>query len=162
MSKQDKYADQVDAVREKYESRILALMERFRTALQAAGYVCDPVVEIGCDEYQWSFRINMKPDEPGNWHEEDFGIDYTIWESRGREDDNAGINFCVEVVASGGRELGSYAPNNLTPYAWVSMDEPDAVERRFLSVETVRPEEVVEVIQQELERRNANKVRSAE
>lgn len=137
----------VEAVRDKYESRIRAQLEMYRVALTAAGYDCDPVRDRQLDEFGWSLDFYVGPRNPNDRWENCVGVEFTIMESTYHDQEMVdGINFKLEIPTGNGLILGTFCPANYTPNCWVDAKNSVAVARRFALLEEVTPAEIVDVV----------------
>lgn len=128
--------EQVEAVKNKYEKRILAVLNGLRNSIVEAGHQCGEPFEMdGCDGYTWSMIVDE--DEHG---ENGIDVSFTIVE------DDEGIAFRVDVVEFGGRVLGGLCPYNYSQDVWVR--SKDAIEKRFRLFEQADPDDIVECIEQ--------------
>lgn len=135
---------QTDAIKEKYEPRILALMAAIRERIEAETdwRGCEPF-DMTDEEYRWDMTFNRN----GN---RDDGVDvaFTIVESDVREGSEDGIAFMLEFTGYGGRMLGSMSPYNYTEELWVPLEDTDGIEARFAMFECLDLDEAVNTFAQ--------------
>jgi hypothetical protein len=139
------YAENVDAIRERYATRILGILTVIQSHLREAGFETDDPCDMSCDDYRWSLLV-YRDGEPGNLSDADVDITLEIAESLQFEGTEDGINFSIHVVETGGRILGTLCPYNYTPDVWVDAGDLDAIEARFRLVEDADHESIVELI----------------
>lgn len=129
-------------IKRKYEKRILAILNRYRDALVAAGFDVDEPSDMTCDYFQWSMNVKFEGME-------DVGIDFKIAESEYWDGEKGGVNFMLDIVAMGGLILGGLAPYNYTDDCWVPRKDDEAIDRRFRIMEDASEyaDEVVRLIE---------------
>ncbi len=138
------YEAQVEAVRDRYNDRIVALLIRIRDAIRQVGLQCDDPEPMHDDRFWWCFCIGRtKP-----W---DASVELSIVEEGDFEDEEGtGITFRLAIVENGGRILGEFSPFNFTPQVWVDVADGDAVEERFALFESLDPIEIADLLAEEV------------
>jgi hypothetical protein len=129
------YNEKVTQIKERYEARILAHLERMRKALEHTGYKVGPTSEHSDLEYAWWFLVYM-PREEGEdgeeTREDDVDIEFVISESLQNTNETEGITFTLNITAAGGAILGGFSPYRYTSEIWVPVDDDEEIEDRFL------------------------------
>lgn len=138
----DDYATKIDALRDRYEPRACAILERVAGVFRSLGWSVSEVdLSDGDEEYQWFFGA-WASDTAGPRHLPDVDVRLTIVEQRVHEDDGEsdGVSFALDVHGLGGVPFARVQPYNHTPECWVT---GDAVEERFKLVEEVDEHDLV-------------------
>jgi len=130
------YEAQVEAVKDRYSDRILAILARIRDALRGAGLQCDDPEAMHCDRFEWSLGVG--PTKP-----RDGVVNFSITEEPDYEGEGTGITFHLTILEDGGRVLGVFSPFNFTPDVWIDVADADAIEDRFALFEGLDPLEIV-------------------
>jgi hypothetical protein len=143
--KQSTYAENVNAIRERYAERMLGILTVIQFHLRSAGYETDGPCEVSCDLYRWSLLV-YRQGNAGNPSNADVDIRLEIAESLHFEGTEDGINFSIHAVEIGGRVLSTLCPYNFTPDVWVDAGDHDAIETRFKRVEEADHETIVKLI----------------
>lgn len=133
MDKTDQYQAQVEAIKERYADRIMAILYAAKHALEEDGFSCSNPFDMSADDYRWSLVVY--PTDSLDDETTSTDITIQIAESVDYDGSEDGINFVVDVVTYGGRMLGGLTPYNYTDQCWVSLDDPDAIEERFQLIE---------------------------
>jgi len=136
----------IDAVKSRYELRIVALLTGIGAQLKSQGWkVADEPYELTDSGYSWWITTYR----PGREEVEDNCVDLRleIAESRLYDGDmQTGINFGLEAVEWGGRPLGGITPYNFTDEVWVDARDAAAVEKRFRIVDQVDVEHLIHLM----------------
>jgi hypothetical protein len=130
-----------ETIKEKYEHRILAVLNRIAETLREAGYGVDEPVDMSCDEYWWSLLVH------GDSDEDTIDISFKICESEQYDGEEGGVNFALDIVEMGGRILGGLCPFNYTDRCWVDRSDEEAVEERFAIFEEANPDDIVPILE---------------
>ena len=130
------YEAQVEAVKDRYNDRILAILARIRDAVREAGLQCDDPEATHGDRFEWSFGV-------GRTKPRDAFVNLSITEEPDYEGEGAGITFHLTILENGGRVLGVFSPFNFTPAVWIDVADNDAIEDRFALFETFDSDEMV-------------------
>ncbi len=95
-----------EQVKDKYEPRIRAILEKIRSAATMIGATADEIYDLTADEYQWN--VYVRSAEQARRNVDDQGVDFTftIIESEQRDGEENGVNFMLDVTAYGGEMLG--------------------------------------------------------
>ncbi len=128
------YNAKVDALKEKYEPRILAIMANIAEAFRVLGLEPTKIVDLCDDEYRWAFDANG------------VGVDFTIVEQLASEGDGQGVTFRIDLTGSNSEILGGIAPFNYTKQCWVDINDVEAIEDRFSIIEDADPCEFVNLV----------------
>lgn len=126
----------VEKIKEKYEGRILAVLNAIRKKLQEAGHDCNEPTDMSSDDFWWSMTVDGHID-----------VSLKICESEQYDGESGGVNFAVDIVEHGGRILGGLTPYNYTNKVWVSRYSPAAVEERFRIIEQADPADVIQCVE---------------
>lgn len=102
------YEAQVEAVRDRYSDRILAILGGIRDAVREAGFQCDEPEPTHGDRFEWSFGA-------GRTKPTDTFVNLSIAEEPDYVGEGTGITFHLTVLENGGRVLGEFSPFNFTP-----------------------------------------------
>jgi len=130
-----------EAIKDKYEPRILAVLTRIAETLREAGYAVDDPIDLSCDQYWWSLLVHGDNEENG------IDISFKICESDQYDGEEGGVNFSLDIVEFGGRVLGGLCPYNYTPHCWVDRNDEEAVEERFAIFEQADPADIVPILE---------------
>lgn len=145
-----------EEVRAKYESRILAVLNKIRTALTEAGWnVCEPFELDGDEEARWDM-VARPPgiSEEADRDEVDYDISFTICTEAAREGEPeeggcGGIAFLVDFVHAGGRMVGGMSPGNYTEALWLK--DASEIEERFKLFEEADPTDAVDMMSEDFD-----------
>ncbi len=123
-----------EQIKDRYQDRILAVMNRIATVLQDEGYPTEGPHFMDGDSYSWNLIVHLDadPDEVG---QEDIDISFKVCESEQYDVEEGGINFALDIVEIGGRILGGLTPYNYSPKCWVDRTDAEAIEERFKIME---------------------------
>ena len=130
----DDYCSVMEKVAEAYKPLAMALLNRIKGILEAESLTVKDPYDMSADNYRWSMLVHRHPGD----HADDDGVDITveIAEERDYDDDEGyGLNFGVDIVEYGGRNLGGIAPFNFTPEVWVDSRDENAVAARWQLIE---------------------------
>ena len=129
------YEAQVEAVKDRYDDRILAILGGIRDTVRRAGLQCDDPEPTHGDRFEWSLRVGEKgPDT--------IAVNLVICEQRDYEGAGTGITFRLAATQIDGRVLAEFSPGNFTPAVWIDVADGDAIEDRFAVFETFDPYEM--------------------
>lgn len=138
-----------EQIRDAYHPRILALLGVLATKLKNSGFSVDePDILDDMDEYRWGFMIDFEKDLGPN---KKVIIDMRIAESEQYDGSANGVTFAIDMVESGGRILGGMVPFNYTPEVWVSRDDPEGIQARFVLFEDADFEGCVDLVRYHFE-----------
>jgi hypothetical protein len=145
------YRAAVERVKGAFEQRIRKFLTTTRQAFIDAGYNVSDIDDMSDECYSWSFAIILTNTE---LVEENEYIDFRfeIAESLAFDGTTDGINFSINIVASGGEIVGGCTPYNYTPDVWVDMHDADAIEERFRMVESLHPDDAIETVKKFLDK----------
>jgi hypothetical protein len=130
-----------EAIKGKYEQRILAVLSRIAETLREAGYTVNDPIDLSCDQYCWSLLVH------GDGDEDTIDISFIICESEEYDGEKGGVNFMLDIVEWGGRMLGGLTPFNYTDRCWVDRCDEGAVEERFAIFEAADPADIVPILE---------------
>jgi hypothetical protein len=130
-----------EAIKGKYEQRILAVLNRIAETLRKAGYTVDDPVDLSCDQYSWLLLVH------GDGDQDTIDISFKICESEQYDGEEGGVNFALDIVEWGGRILGGLTPFNYTDRCWVDRSDEEAVEERFAIFEEADPADIVPILE---------------
>lgn len=120
------YDEKVADVKVRYASRILAFLEKARKCLKNNKFVCEDI-ENDITEYRWMFNFKNELQK--------FTFMLVISESDLYEGTEDGINFYVVVFLDSGKDVAVFKPYKDTDQQWVSLDDPEAIEKRWKVIE---------------------------
>lgn len=120
------YDEKVSAVKARYAARIRVFVEKARKCLRDNGFVCKDI-ENGDVDYRWLFDFHNESQE--------YTFLLVIAESDIYEGTEDGINFHVVAFLESGKDIAVFKPYKDTDQRWVSLDDPDAIERRWKIIE---------------------------
>lgn len=134
-----------EQIKEKYEPRIIALLTAMRTALLEYDLHVESPWLMEDEEFSWWMLVQTEAQHNA---EELDGIDvrFTILESEHWDGEKNGVNFGIDITSVGGSIVGGLTPYNYTDEVWVSRDDEDAVEERFVLLETADTADAAELI----------------
>lgn len=131
----------LNGIRHRYARRITKLLKGIRDAVQKAGLETEREMLPQHDEgFKWSFMVNPDPIETC------VDVSFTIIDGKGADRQEGGLNFSLQAVTYEGQILGEVIPFNFTDKVWVDLNDPKAVEARFLLLEEQDPEEWAKMI----------------
>ena len=139
-----------EQIKDKYEARIMVILNKMSNALKEAGFVCDEPSFMGGDEYDWSFCIHVDED-PQELAEEDIDVSFRIAESETYDGSTGGVNFMLSFVEVGGRIVGECIPENYTDKVWVPRGSEKGVEKRFRCMEAIESEGAVYLVKEHVD-----------
>jgi len=130
------YEAQVEAVKDRYNDRILVILARIRDAVREAGLQCDDPEPTHGDQFEWSLCVGEKGPRV-------IAVNLVICEQRDYEEAGTGITFRLAATQIDGRALAEFSPANFTPAVWIDVTDSDAIDDRFALFETFDPDEMV-------------------
>ena len=133
------YEAQVEAVKDRYNDRILAILAGIRDAVREAGLQCDDPEATHGDRFEWSFGVG--PTKP-----RDAFVNLLVTEEPDYEGEGTGTTFHLTILENGGRVLGVFSPFNFTPEVWIDVADSDAIEDRFALFECLDPAEIADLL----------------
>ena len=129
------YETQVEAVKDRYNDRILAILASIRDAVRGVGLQCDDPEATHGDRFEWSLCAGERvPDL--------IAVNLVICEQRDYEGAGTGITFRLAATQIDGRVLAEFSPGNFTLQVWIDVTDDDAIEDRFALFETFDPYEM--------------------
>lgn len=140
------YCDKIEALKLKYEPRILEIMKNLAEAFRAEGFEPMGIVDLCDDEYRWAFEARLPGKFPEREHHPSINISFEIVEQRENDGEGQGVTFRIDLTGVDNECLGGNAPFNYTEQCWVDIDDAEAVEARFKLVETADPYECVSLV----------------
>jgi len=130
-------------LKDQYEPRVLAMLERMAARLRRARLRVDEPVDLCGDDYCWGFSVHGAVD---------IDVSFRICESEQYDGTENGVNFAVDVLERGGAVVGGLCPYNFTDLAWVDLGDEGAVEDRFHLVEQHCCDGLVDLVVRHLRR----------
>jgi hypothetical protein len=144
--REPEYSAVIEAVKDAYQERVLALLGRIAEACRGEDLIVEGPHDLSDDNFRWTlfvYRTPLKRDD------EDL-VDVTLEIVEGADYDGReaafGINFGIDVVEYGGRQLGGLQPYNFTPDVWVDARDADAVAARWQLIEDAEISEIPDLI----------------
>jgi hypothetical protein len=125
----DDYNDVIERVKNDYEERIVAFLNRCRDYVIGLGIPCTDVHDMSDDYFRFTFSTTH-----ANGLVSDGDVDFTleIAEAASYGDEPTyGVNFGLDIVEYGGRVLGGLQPFNFTDACWVDATDADALRARW-------------------------------
>jgi hypothetical protein len=137
-----------EQIKEKYEARILTIMNKIKSELEDEGFVVTDPYEMCDRDDEWWMRVVTGEGRTADDDLEDDDIDirFIIATSTDWDGTENVVNFMLDVVEVSGRMLGGLIPYNYTDQVWVSRDDEEAIEERFQIMERADPYGVVELL----------------
>ena len=114
-------------IKNKYQKRIMAILERIADVLRAAGFRVEGPWDLSSDDYWWALLADVDGVK--------VDVSFKICESEQYDGERGGVNFALDIVEEGGRIIGGLTPFNYTDRCWVSRKDKQAVEERFCILE---------------------------
>jgi len=132
------WAERIEAVKNRLNTRIQRLLHELRQAAKDAGWKVGGIADMTDEEFSWSFIVHIEDPTQGieQWCDTCFDVKFTISESTVHDGNEDGINFRLEFSGNGGRSYNVIAPYNYTPEVWVNPDDTEAVNTRLTLLET--------------------------
>lgn len=122
-----------EQIKDRYQDRLVAVMARIASVLQAEGYPVDGPHFMDGDSYSWSLLVHLDGDID-EVAQADIDISFRIAESE-QYGEEGGINFALDILEVGGRMIGGLTPFNYSDRCWVDRADAEAVEERFKIIE---------------------------
>lgn len=155
------YEQLVTSIKDKYESRITAILTVLKTDLiENGGLTVEGPYEMHDEEYCWSIGgwVPGISDEPT----EDalaFDARIEIVEQAVREGGGLGVTFSLSITGYGGEIIGGLHPYNYTDRVWVDATDEEEVEERFKILENAEIGEATALILEWLERKKGEAIK---
>lgn len=131
MLAEDQYIALSEQVKDRYESRITAYLDRTAKLFREQGWAAGPVIDLCADEWEWAILVNPDPTADLTNDRRTIAIEFEIAESLQYDGETTGVSFKIDLSGMGGWVIGGLAPYNYTDECWVAIDDEDAVETRF-------------------------------
>jgi hypothetical protein len=149
VQERSEYQKAVDQVFEKYEQRMLDLMNRLRDGLLESGFKdVEEVEDDSADDYRKRFAVYESETEDTK----KVDITLILAESQQYEGSDEGVTWRLEIVRWDGRILGVSEPFNYTPECWVTLNDSDAIEARWQLFEHIDASELPKLIREGIEK----------
>jgi hypothetical protein len=128
-------AECVDAIKERYNLRCLALLNKIRALCQQEGMFATDVADMSADEYQWGMEV-WRTGEQGKV-EDCVSVTLTLEEAAQYGDDEQpfGMSWSLTGIEYNGGTVCELRPYNYTPDVWVDGRDENEVEARFALIE---------------------------
>lgn len=123
-----------EQIKDKYQDRIMAIMQRIASALKDDGHVVEGPDFRDGDDYRWTLLVHMDGDT-SEVSQEDIDIAFKLCESEEYDGSEGGVNFALDIVEVSGRIIGGLTPFNYSDRCWVDRTDAEAVEERFRILE---------------------------
>jgi hypothetical protein len=137
------YSDVMKAIAERYDERVLAILEGMRRTLLMGGYDSVEPYQMWDDTYRWAFATKNEHDVVA---EGSFDFTFELVEQRANEGEGAGINWSLDITKYGGELVGGLSPFNYTDEVWVDSSDAEAVEARFILIESAEAHDLVTLL----------------
>ena len=126
-----------------YGPRLKALLEKIRECLTKHGWDCSEVVDITCEDLEFSFTASREPDDI-----EECAVDFNAEMCLSEDYDGirSGVTFRVDVNRVSGACITNATPENYGPECWVPRDDKAAVSERLAILENLDPESVLRLL----------------
>jgi hypothetical protein len=134
-----------EVIKDRYEARILDLMGKWKSVLEAAGFTVGEVEDVSADIYWWNMAV-YDPKAPDSF-EDSIDVRFEIVESEYYEGTENGVSFRLDVTGYGGEIHGGLSPFNYSDAVWVDRANEAQVERRFKILEDCDPQGLVDLLQ---------------
>jgi hypothetical protein len=121
-------------IKDHFQDRIMAIMGRIASVLQAESYLVEGPQFMDGDSYSWSLLVHLDGDID-EVAQDDIDISFRIAESERHDGEVGGINFALDIVEVGGRIVGGLTPFNYSDRCWVDRTDAEAIEERFKIME---------------------------
>lgn len=146
------YADVMERVWKRYETRVTAILNHMRDVLISVGFDVTEPYDMSDDCFRWN--MGTKVDGAVGDGSIDFCVEMAEASDYGdnTEEQPYGINFGINIVEWGGLILGGLMPYNFTEWCWVDALNADAVEARFKLLEEADPWSILTVLPEDARR----------
>lgn len=150
MTDVDDYNSAVDAAKDRYEPRVRELLDQYAAAFAEDGWEPDDAVdEMHDTTYRWEKAMRDPADPDGQvFASVRIELEEAIGEIDGDPNDSEtpyGVNFTLHADL-GHRTPVTVVPHNFSPDVWVDVRDRDALEDRFLIVESLPIHDVVAAV----------------
>ena len=122
----------IESVKDKYQDRIVAIMERLREAVKLTGFETSEISPTADEEYYWDFGLKWRGEGVGR-------VSFWITESEVRDGVKGGIGFMIDSALMG-RIGPGLSPFNYTSEVWVKLRDEEGIENRFALMEDIYEE----------------------
>jgi hypothetical protein len=152
-----------EVIKDRYQERIVATLQRVSDALNEAGFVATSPVDLSSDYYWWAIEVTetkekenpdqLKLDIQNDSERRSVDVKFEIIESEEYDGIENGVNFGLDLTAWGGEMLGGLTPYNYTDGCWVDRGNEVQVERRFKILEDAEVQGVIELVTEHFEKK---------
>lgn len=153
--------DTYDPIVKRFGPKMKVTLERVRTSLLTRQFAVTSIAEHYNDTYSVDMRlvVNGTLETVGD---KDIYLSIELLDKAdidGDEDEDGnilpGINFRLDIVENGGRQIGGMTPFNYSDECWVDATSQEAMDARWtLFDEALKPEDVVATLDED-SRQNA-------
>jgi hypothetical protein len=143
--REPEYSAVIEAVKDAYQERALALLRRVADACRDEGLIADEPFDMSADSFEWCLYVWRTPLKR---NDKDL-VDVMLEIPEEREYDGGGgfgLNFGLSITEYGGRLLGQLQPYNYTPDVWVDARDANAVAARWQIIENADLSEIPDLI----------------
>lgn len=117
---------EAEAVRQRYEPRILGTLARVADECRDRGLDSGEIVDLCDDEYRWVLSVGWSPMTKD---EDRWTVTFTIEEEVEHAGEGDGLSFAILVSKPQGAIAHDLEPGRYTPEAWCRTEEE--IEARF-------------------------------
>ena len=139
-------------IKNKYEKRIMAILERIADVLRETGFGVEGPWDLSSDDYWWALLADVDGVR--------VDVSFKICESEQYDGEKGGVNFTLDIVEEGGRIIGGLTPFNYTDRCWVGRKDKQAVEERFRLLEQADETDIPPLLKRSRLQSNALMTRS--
>ena len=153
---------QTEHLRDRYDARIRALLERVKGALEASGFKSSEGYTWGDEEYEWGIFVTpplgcwegpcgcCNEYHPPNFHGDcrdnanrkaladqigPCNVKIVLLESECRKGNQDGVAWLLDCIGIDGMSIAHIDPYNYTPKLWIPLEDDAAIEERFKILE---------------------------
>lgn len=137
----------MEQIKDAYDERVMAKLERLRQTAAAAGWTAGESYRMHDDDFRWSFACwPTAVRDKNDVDTVDCTIEIGEAVAYGDDEQPYGMSFRLDVVEYGGVILGQFAPYNWTPEVWVDGRDDQAVAGRWALVEDINNNALPELL----------------
>ncbi len=140
------YADEAEAIKDRYVAALVGIMKAVVGALINAGYDATEPDRMFDDEFRYELATKNQAMEIG---EGSYLITTTIEEQPMHEGEGTGLSFSMNITGWGGLIVGGFQPYNYTERVWVDAYDDAAVQERFQEFASADPQGVVDLLDEQ-------------
>lgn len=145
MSDDDRLAV-MENIKDNYDARIVALLEKLRALVTAHGWHAAEQFTMHDDDFRWTFACWPGERDANDATTVDFAVEIGEAVAYGDDDQPYGMSFRLDIVAYGGKILGGFAPYNYTPQCWVDGRDFQLVSERWALMEDASLDSVPDLL----------------